>query len=160
MVAGDGANKTWSIAPKNAAFLYERYETRGEAVNAGVEMYRCALSGDGNELFSSEAARSAAPSFLVGRVEEWWPVINEDSIIEEMQDQAYDAAGEWADLWLAHQPQAELEQLRSALQRAFDEWIAATGNEPDFYTVDDIDEIDPRTGRPAEAAPAGSRQSM
>lgn len=139
--------RSWHLSPDGEYFnLYDNYESREEAIAAGVQMYREVSTGEKtfNDLYQDELAWSSNPTFYVGRRMDWWPSIDEDGVIDQAQLQAYEYAGEFSDGWLEELEADERVKLRKMLRGTFDDWMKETGNEPDFFMVEDFAMIDPR----------------
>ena len=83
----------------------------------------------------------------IGRYKPFKPVIEAAWILEVLQRDAYDVAGDAAGGWLDNLAPAEVESLSERLTRAFRRWAKQYGEEPDFGEVDHIKRYDLRTGR-------------
>ena len=83
----------------------------------------------------------------IGRYKPFKPVIDVHDVIEVLQRDAYDVAGDVADGWLDDLAPAEVESLRECLTRTFRRWAEQHGEDPDFGEVDHIKRYDLQTGR-------------
>lgn len=143
----------WYLSRDGECFDVGPYGSRDEAINAGVKMYRDVARPQGaiwNDLFSLSRAADE-PTFYVGRRVDYVPTIDADMVIEWLQSDAYEEGGECSDGWLDDVTSEERDKLQRALQTALDRWIKYTKNEPDFFMVPNVSEVDPRDHRPAEA---------
>lgn len=68
--------------------------------------------------------------------------IDGDDITNWLSERAYDNIGEAAEGWpeATREQEAELTELLQAVIRL---WLKATGNEPQFYAVDDVQSFPP-----------------
>lgn len=110
-------------------FMSEEYDTPWEALAAAQKEEKESLSHETHtEVYIG----------IVG--EKWKPEIEGDSIIDMLQDAAYDAGGEFAESYLQGVTKEESEELTDVLTKAFNEWAARHKYEPDFYPVEDVKE--------------------
>lgn len=116
------------------------------------------------------AAREAAPEYVddefmnadekadfiangtvfIGQKYKFIPTVDADLVIERIQEEAYDEAGEYADGYL-YSPSmkdsearkkwnAQIDELTERLTAVFHEWAKETSNEPCFFLILDISE--------------------
>lgn len=83
----------------------------------------------------------------IGRYKPFKPVIEAEWVLEVLQHDAYDVAGDAAGGWLDNLTPAEVELLGERLTRVFRRWARECGEEPDFGEVNHIKRYDLRTGR-------------
>ena len=83
----------------------------------------------------------------IGRYKPFEPVIEAEWVLEVLQRDAYDVAGDAAEGWLDNLTPAEVESLGERLTRVFRRWAKQHGYEPDFGEVHHIRRYDLRTGR-------------
>lgn len=83
----------------------------------------------------------------IGRYKPFNPVIEAAWILEVLQRDAYDVAGDAAEGWLDNLAPVAVKSLRVRLTRAFRRWAKQHGVEPDFGEVDHVKRYDLRTGR-------------
>ena len=83
----------------------------------------------------------------IGRYKPFKPVIEAEWVLEVLQRDAYDVAGDAAEGWLDNLTPAEVESLGERLTRGFRRWARECGEEPDFGEVHHIRRYDLRTGR-------------
>lgn len=83
----------------------------------------------------------------IGRYKPFKPVIEAAWILEVLQRDAYDVAGDAAEGWLDNLAPVAVKSLRVRLTRAFRRWAKQHGVEPDFGEVDHVKRYDLRTGR-------------
>ena len=83
----------------------------------------------------------------IGRYKPFKPVIEAEWVLEVLQRDAYDVAGDAAEGWLDNLTPAEVESLGERLTRVFRRWAKQHGYEPDFGEVHHIRRYDLRTGR-------------
>lgn len=83
----------------------------------------------------------------IGRYKPFKPVIEAEWVLEVLQRDAYDVAGDAAEGWMDNLTPAEVESLGERLTRVFRRWARELGVEPDFGEVHHIKRYDLRTGR-------------
>lgn len=76
----------------------------------------------------------------VGRIYRFVPVVDAWSIIERLQDDADDEAYEASEDYLQDVSDEEANKLEAMLTETFNKWAKETGNEPSFFTVEEIHE--------------------
>lgn len=111
------AVERWHASEDSYDFDYDAYGSMEDAVEGG----KCEYGGE----------------FWVGREVRFQPQVDEDKIIDEVRDQAYEFADEYAEDWLLSVAEKDAKKLRDMLQEAFELWMFETGNEPDFFMVVD-----------------------
>lgn len=83
----------------------------------------------------------------IGRYKPFKPVIEAAWVLEVLQRDAYDVAGDAAEGWLDNLAPVAVKSLRECLTRAFRRWAKQYGEKPDFGEVDHVKRYDLRTGR-------------
>ncbi len=83
----------------------------------------------------------------IGRYKPFEPMIDAAWILEVLQRDAYDVAGDAVGGWLDNLTPAEVESLSERLTRVFRRWARECGEEPTFGEVNHIRRYDLRTGR-------------
>ena len=81
-----------------------------------------------------------AKTVYIGRVHKFVPEVDAWHIIENLQDMADDEAYEVAEDYLRDVSDDEANKLEQMLTEAFNKWAKETGNEPNFFTVENIKE--------------------
>lgn len=95
-----------------------------------------------------EVKRERADTITVGRVEEFVPDVR--VFVEDLQDQAYDDAGEYAETWLADVTDDDFDDLENILDVAFTRWLDRHPEyKPNFYTLTDTETFN-KGGDPIE----------
>lgn len=104
---------------------------------------------DKGEIFDQEDLMTdwGVRSFYIGKVYEFEPVVDVDSIIERLQYECECEVGENADRYLSDASIEELEDLEQRLTKAFKEWADEYGLNTSAFAVLDADLI---TLEPAE----------
>ena len=103
---------------------------------------------DSVEQALADAKVEAAQEHLAGEVEKVYigyvcgfkPVVNAESVIEEIQNDADNEADEASYGYLEDVSIVDLNKLQAMLTETFNTWAKETGNEPNFYTVEDVKE--------------------
>lgn len=76
----------------------------------------------------------------IGKVCKFEPKVFSDIVVERIQEDAYDEAGEIAEDYLMYTSQKDMSKLNEMLTETFNKWAKETGNEPNFFTVEEIQE--------------------
>lgn len=84
----------------------------------------------------------------IGEVWDFEPKVDADSVIERVQDDAEDEAGECADDYLEGVKIADRQKLQEMLTETFKQWAAETFNEPRFFVVKGITEYSLMDAKP------------
>ena len=88
--------------------------------------------GDVVTVYSGEAIKNKASDYLSG------------NLLEDMQERAYDEAGEFAEDYLIEAGIVEQNELLKELSDAVDKWADKYGFQPKFYGIRNIKEINAR----------------
>lgn len=118
------ATKKWAYSLNNEYYNSPFYDSFDKALVDGIK--------DGKE--------DGYNYVYVGRVMEFVPSIDPDSVIEELQQKAYDEAGEVSLDYLEDIPLKDRLKLGEMLTETFKQWAKDTNNEPTFYTVEEVSE--------------------
>lgn len=89
-----------------------------------------------------EAKRERADTITVGRVEEFVPDVRiyTSFLVEDLQNQAYGDAGDYAETWLADVTDKDFDDLENILDAAFTHWLDRHPEyKPNFYTLTDTE---------------------
>lgn len=80
----------------------------------------------------------------VGRVEWYWPTVDAIQVVEALQADAADFAGEYGEEWLddLRWNSPDTEELQTMLQAAIEEWMQKTNRMPAFFQVLDVEPVD------------------
>lgn len=114
--AAGSESERWHLSEDGETYDYDAYGSMEDAIEAGKQKF-------GND-------------FYAGREVSWLPQIDEEKIIDDLRDQAYDFADEYADNWLISVKEKDLELLRKIMQEAFELWMFETGNQITFFMVE------------------------
>lgn len=98
---------------------------------------------DKGEIFDQEDLMTdwGVRSFYIGKVYEFEPVVDVDSIIERLQCEYECEVGESADGYLSDASIEELEDLKQRLTKTFKEWAEEYGLNTSAFAVLDADLI-------------------
>ena len=80
-----------------------------------------------------------AKTVHIGRVYKFVPVVAAWRIIDQLQDMAVDEADEVAYDYLKDVSDDDENKLEAMLTETFNKWAAETGNEPNFFTVEEVE---------------------
>lgn len=136
----------WSNNPTSCEYWNsgDWFDTKEEAIQDGIDQYKEMLEGKSTELFDNDDYYDTIKdNFNVGKKQPYIPTINTDSIIEDLQQQAYDECGEYAEDFLDWREITKPmeEDLYKNLQRELDAWLKRYGLYPTFFMVTDIETI-------------------
>lgn len=131
----------WCLSHDGEEFWEIQAVTREQAIDEGLYQFRRALAGHDTDCFDPASMPKEGASFYIGTKTDYVPCVDEITVIEQLQMDAYEEYGEIAEDYLANVAPLEQELLKQKLQNAFDEWIKETGNEPWFYVVQEVEEI-------------------
>lgn len=81
-----------------------------------------------------------AKTVYIGRVYKYEPYVDAVRVIECVQQDAYDEADEYIGDYLDNVKEEEWRKLEAMLTETFNKWAKETGNEPSFFTVEEIHE--------------------
>ena len=99
-----------------------------------------------------DAKSGCVDTITVGRVQKFVPDVSvyTSLLMEALQDQAYDVAGEYAETWLADVTDGDLKDLDDILDAAFTHWLDRHPEyKPNFYTLTDTETFD-KGGEPLD----------
>lgn len=82
-----------------------------------------------------EAKELEYDKVFVSRVMRFVPSVDVDNVLEELQQKAYDEAGDFSDDYLEHISINHRMKLEKMLTETFNQWAKETNNEPSFFTV-------------------------
>ena len=88
-----------------------------------------------------------AGTVYIGRVCRFQPYIDADKVIEELQNYADYEADEASFDYLQDVTDEDLSKLENMLTETFNKWARETGNEPNFFTVQDVAEYSLEEGK-------------
>lgn len=114
---------SWSFNKNDELWNQDTFDTVEE----------CIENAKKNEVYSGE-------TIAVGECIPYVPYIDADDIIERIEEQAYEHAGEASEGWLSYSND-EKDRLTEQLTEVLEKWIKDTNNEPSFYHIEDIREI-------------------
>lgn len=97
-----------------------------------------ALKEARNEV-KSDDSYSGDEVIWVGKVKTFTPVVSvADDLLYDLQDQAYDEAGYYAEDWLDDVKKEDQDELDNAIQSCFMEWLEKHPEyKPEFFTIED-----------------------
>lgn len=85
-----------------------------------------------------KSGQEDAEVVYIGRIYEFEPCVDVDSIIERLQYDAEYEAGECTGDYLEGVEVPDRQKLQEMLTETFNKWAKETGNEPTFYIVREI----------------------
>ena len=141
---------TWYVNPmpniSDTWDIMEKFDTKEEAIEYGIQEYKNHLAGISTELFDNDYNYPDPPSswFEVGERMDFIPEVYADLILEQVVEQADCQCGEVSEDWLRWDTitKEQLKELQDNMQNVFDEWLKKHDLEPTFYNIVNIEEID------------------
>lgn len=115
------ATKKWAFSLDNEYYNSPLYDSYQEALKDGID----------------EASTNECDKVYVGKVVEFVVSVDADNVIEELQQKAYDEAGDVSLDYLEDIPLKDRLKLGEMLTEIFNKWAKETNNEPNFYTVEE-----------------------
>lgn len=121
----------------NFKYSYSFYEDTG--FSCEYDSIEEALQAAKEDAQNDDEFRDAKTVYI-GKVCEFVPVVDADNVIEGLQNEAYCDADDAAQDYLEDVSIVDLNKLQEMLTETFNKWAKETGNEPNFYTVEDVEE--------------------
>ena len=115
---------SWSLDKDDEIWNNGTFDTIEECINDAVRNYHL-MKGE---------------TIAIGETVSFGVYIDADDIIERIEDEAYEHAGESSEGWLSYTNE-ERDNLSERLTECVEKWLAETNNEPNFYCIDNIREI-------------------
>lgn len=120
---------TWSNNKNDDLWNYGEFNTAEECIKEAVNSYEYNV-GD---------------TIAVGEAISFEPFVSIESMLEKLEDDAYEECGEAAENWHISRQKKETkeawDQLQEDVNKAVMEYLNKIGEKPTFYRVDDIREI-------------------
>ena len=113
--------------------FYGEYDSIEEALKEARKEAKGYIEND-EDIFENAGA------VYIGRVCRFEPYVDADKVIEELQNYADYEADEASFDYLQDVTDEDLSKLENMLTETFNKWARETGNEPNFYTVEDVEE--------------------
>lgn len=126
----------WCISGDGERFYETECVKFQDAITEGLRQYRKALRGQDTDCFAPGACPVEEAVFYIGTKAEFVPVVDADSVIDQLQCEADDYCGEFADDYLSYLTDDQRAVLQTLLQQAFDCWQLAFHLEPSFFLVE------------------------
>lgn len=113
----------WCHSSDGENFNSDDFETREDCIADATENY-------------------GYTSFYIGQAVDFKPHIYIDDLLERMNEQACEQCGEYAENYLYYVSDKDKKELSDKLNEVFQAWAKKTGNEPTFFTVDNVEKIE------------------
>ncbi len=131
----------WCVSGDGEYFWETEAVTREQAINEGLYEFRRALAGHDTGCFDPADMPKEGASFYIGKRVDFIPTIDEITVIEQLQMDAYEECGEYGETFLDGLCPLDRALLKQKLQAALDEWLKETSLQPNFFTVKDVELI-------------------
>lgn len=96
--------------------------------------------------YNREIEKESYRFVFIGELENHVPYMDAISILESLEESAYDECGESSEGWLDAVSEEEKESLEEKLNTALQEWLKETNNQPSFGRLSEIYCYDMETG--------------
>lgn len=137
----DQMDQKWICSLKEDIWQASDYfDTKEAAIKAGLESARRFNGNPDNECLDDEMGSTPddiITEFLVGQVNASTIPFNVDSLIENVQESAYEDGGEWAEDYLDDVTEEDREELENIV---FD-WFVRNDYLPAWYTIGSVEVI-------------------
>lgn len=131
----------WCLSHDGEGFWEVEAVTREQAIDEGLYQFRRALAGRDTDCFDPWDMPKEGASFYIGKRVDFDPTIDEITVIEQLQMDAYEECGEYGETFLDGLCPLDRALLKQKLQAALDEWLKETSLQPCFFTVKDVEKI-------------------
>ena len=125
-------DKKWTYRLESygqGSWMHDTYKTKDEAIKKGIEQAKeC----------------NAKEVLIVKTVQDAIPVIDVDTVIENIQDDMCEAYGEFAEGYLNCVKSEQALDLEKKLNAVLQEWLKDNNLEPDFYHIIEVEKIEVR----------------
>lgn len=114
----------------------EQYHAHGAPLTREQAIAECLADGPlelGRVIYLGKIERYSGKSFTPDAA---------DSLIEEIQEQAFEEAGDVGHDWLENLPRGVIADLSLRLVEMINDWLTAHNRLPYFWTVDQIEEYE------------------
>ena len=119
-------NYTWSRSKDDELWRHDVFETEKECVEDAVKNYDFEI-GD---------------TIAIGTTCAFIPSLCAETILEDVENNAFDECGEVAEDWINFKDKENLEVLSARLTECLVQWLKETKQEPSFYKIEDIKTIE------------------
>jgi len=83
---------------------------------------------------------SAGEDIAVGVVNNFVAKVDAESVLEAIEEQAYEECGEACEGWIDYKNEA-VDKLQDTLTNCLNEWLKETKQEPEFYGITNIKKV-------------------
>ncbi|MDT2635497.1 hypothetical protein P7D52_07950 [Enterococcus dongliensis] len=137
----DQIDKKWMCSLKEDIWkACDYFDTKEEAIKAGLESAHRFNCNPDTEYLDDEMGSTpdeVVTEFLVGQINASAVPFCVDTLIENVQESAYDEGGEWADTYLDDVTKEDREELENLV---FD-WFIRNDYLPRWYTISSVEII-------------------
>lgn len=135
------ATDRWCVSGDGECFWGTEAVTREQAIDEGLYQFRRALAGHDTDCFDPSEMPEEGASFYIGKRVDFVPTVDEITVVEQLQMDAYEECGEYGETFLDDLFPLDRALLKQKLQAALDEWLKETSLQPNFFTVKDVEMI-------------------
>lgn len=109
---------TWSYSENDELWQHDTFDSIEDCIADAKENY-----GIG-----------ADDTIAVGIVEPYVVSVDAETILENLEENAYEECGDAAESWIDYKKEL-IDQLSNRLTECVNQWLKETGNEPHFYKI-------------------------
>jgi hypothetical protein len=116
---------TWSYHETDELWQHDIFDSKEDCIADAKENYSC----------------KAGETIAIGKPKAFVPSVDAESVLEALEEQAYEECGDASDGWLDY-PRQAIDNLSDRLTKCVNDWLKETKQEPSFYTITDIETIE------------------
>lgn len=116
---------TWSTNINDEIWSYDTFDTIEECIEDAKKNHQY----------------KPGEIIAVGTTAKFIPDVDAEGILERLAEDAYEYAGEAAEGWLNYTKE-QIQALSDKLTAGISEWLKETGQEPHFYQINNIREVE------------------
>ena len=120
--------KKYGYSIDGGEWFHGRFASKEEAIEEGSES-----SIDNKDIHIGEVVKKTIGEYLTNR--------HVDCLLESLAENAGEECGDVAEDWLADLPTKELNNLKRLIQAVLEEWATQTGHQPEFYHVENVEQV-------------------
>jgi len=116
---------TWSESENDELWQHDTFDNVQECIDDAIENYKM----------------KKGETIAIGFVFPYIASIDAESVLEEIENYAYDECGESCESWINYKDKESIDELSNRLTACLNQWLKETKQEPTFYRIDDIETI-------------------
>lgn len=109
---------TWSYSENDELWQHDIFDSIEDCIADAKENYNI----------------NSEDTIAVGKVEPYVVSVDAETILENIEENAYEECGDAAENWIDYKKES-IERLSVQLTECVNKWLKETGNEPHFYKI-------------------------